>query len=105
MLQILVAILTATALVMRLASDPIDWWFWTLIGGALIIVSCVMNRITQGIIANSKVLSRVGHIVGDTDLPDISKKRNSASHWLTVLIFVLGCLLLVLSAKLYLGGA
>lgn len=105
MVQVLVAVLSAAALIFRTAPDGVGGWFWVFLGLAFLTISLVMNRISQGIAANGEVLRRVGLQVGDEDIPETSNWRNSITHWLTVAIGI-GGLACVIGGLLHLhtGG-
>lgn len=97
MLQILIAIASATALVLRSTSGGVEWWFYFLIGFSLLSVSFVMLRIGSGIRANSIVLKAAGEAVGDDGIPDVSNKWNSVAHWIAIAVMVLGLFLVLFS--------
>lgn len=97
MLQLLVAVASATALVLRSTQGCIEWWFYSLLGFALLIISFVMFKVGAGIRKNSEVLSHVGKIVGDEGIPDVSSPWRSVAHWLALSICALGGALLIWS--------
>lgn len=98
MLQILVAVASATAFILRSTSGPIEWWFLSLLGLALIIVGSVMLRIGVGIKANAMVLKKAAEEIGDSDCPGPLSQKKSVAHWLAVLVVSLGVLIFVSSA-------
>ena len=94
MLQILVAIASATALLLRYTTGNIEWWFFYLLGASLIIVGFVMIRIGDGIRANAIVLKKAAEAIGDNGIPLISSRWKSVAHWISVSVMVLGAFLL-----------
>jgi len=95
MLQILVAIGTATTLILRSTSGPLAWWFFVLLGGALLVLAFAMHKINQGIRGNGKVLQKTGKVVGDDAIPDVSNPWRSVAHWLTIGTGTVGVVLLI----------
>ena len=49
MMQILVAVASATALLLRSTAGTIEWWFYYLLGASLLFIAFVMIRIGNGI--------------------------------------------------------
>ena len=94
MLQILVAIASATALLLRSTPGLIEWWFFLLLGGALLTIGFVLHKIGNGIRANDKVLKKAAEAIGDDGIPDVSQKWKSVAHWITVSIATLGLVLI-----------
>ena len=94
MLQILVAIASATALLLRYTTGTLEWWFFCLLGASLLIIGFVMIRIGDGIRANNKVLKKVAKAIGDNRIPTVSNPWKSVAHWISVLVMVLGTFLL-----------
>lgn len=103
MAQVLVAVLSAAALIFRTAPEGVGGWFWMFLGLAFLTISIVMNRISKGIAANGEVLRRVGKQVGDLDIPDTSNWRGSVTHWLTVAIGI-GGLACIIGSLPHLGN-
>ena len=97
MLQLLVAIGTATALVLRSTQGKVEWWFYLLLGSALTFNAIILFRVNSGLRANSIVLQKNAKEIGDDSIPDVSDKIKSASHWLAVLILILGLGLIIKS--------
>ena len=93
MLQILVAIASATALLLRYTTGTLEWWFFCLLGISLLIIGFVMMRISDGIRANNKVLKKAAKAIGDNGIPIVSNPWKSVAHWISVLVMVLGALL------------
>ena len=93
MLQILVAIASATALLLRYTAGTLEWWFFCLLGTSLLIIGFVMIRIGHGICANNKVLKKAAEAIGDNGVP-VSNPWKSVAHWISVLVMVLGAFLL-----------
>ena len=93
MLQILVAIASATALLLRYTTGTLEWWFFCLLGMSLLIIGLVMIRISDGIRANNKVLKKAAEAIGDNGVP-VSNPWKSVAHWISVLVMVLGTFLL-----------
>lgn len=104
MLQLLVAVASATALVLRSSKGPIEWWFYSLLGFSLVVISVVMMKIGTGIRTNSQVLKRVASNVGDTGIPDVSSSWRSVAHWLSVSVCIIGSALLVRSFFVVIGS-
>lgn len=94
MLQILIAVASATALLLRYSSNPVEWWFFCLLGVALIVVGVAMYRIGQGIQANNLALKKAAKAIGDEDIPDISNFRRSVAQWIALLVGISGIALL-----------
>lgn len=94
MLQLLVAIGSASAIVIRVAPNAVSGWFWILTGAAVLAIALILGRISEGIRANGSVLKKAGEIVGDTDLPDTSDMNKSLTHWLSLIIGGVGLLLI-----------
>jgi hypothetical protein len=97
MLQLLIAVASAIALVLRSTQGEIEWWFYSLLGFTLLIISCVMLKIGSGIRTNSEVLREFGKKIGDNSIPDGANKWRSIAHWLALLVFALGSGLLIWS--------
>ena len=94
MLQILVAIASATALLLRYTTGALEWWFFCLLGASLLIIGFVMMRISDGIRANNKVLKKAAEAIGDNGIPAMLNPWKSVAHWISVLVVVLGASLL-----------
>ena len=94
MLQILVAIASATALLLRYTAGTLEWWFFCLLGTSLLIIGFVMMRIGNGIRANNKVLKKAAEAIGDNGIPTVSNPWKSVAHWISVSVMVLGTFLL-----------
>ena len=58
----------------------------------------VMERIRHGISMNGIVLEKVGKIVGDADIPPVSRWWKSISFWIAFCLIALGISSLVLLA-------
>ena len=97
MLQILVAIASATALLLRYTAGTLEWWFFCLLGTSLLIIGFVMIRIGHGIRANNKVLKKAAKTIGDKRIPTVSNLWKSVAHWISVLVMALGAFLLITS--------
>ena len=80
------------------SSEP-DWWVLAIIGFLLVIFGLVMERIRNGISMNGMVLEKVGKIVGDADIPPVSRWWKSVSFWISAFLMTLGILSLVLAAR------
>ena len=93
MLQILVAIASATALLLRYTTGTLEWWFFCLLGTSLLIIGYVMIRIGNGIRANAKILKKAAEVIGDNGIPAILNPWKSVAHWISVLVMALGALL------------
>lgn len=107
MLQLLIAIASATALVLRSTSGEIEWWFYLLLGFALVTLSFVMLRIGSGIRKNAVALKSAAEAIGDDGMPDVSNEWKSIAHWIAVLVMGLGAFLIgsaVSMANVFSGG-
>ncbi|MCY4008033.1 MAG: hypothetical protein OXE84_14615 [Rhodobacteraceae bacterium] len=100
MLQLLIAIGSATAIGLRFTKGTPEWWFCLLLGVALVLLAIVMHRISTGIRKNGRVLKTVGKAVGDTEIPDVSNSMKSIAHWLMLAVAIVGTLLIVFSVKM-----
>ena len=94
MLQLLIAIASATALVLRSTTGEIEWWFYFLLGMSLMTLSFVMLRIGSGIRKNAIQLKAAAEAIGDRGMPDVSNEWMSVAHWIAVLVMGLGALLI-----------
>jgi len=99
MLQILVAIGTATALVLRATPGAPEWWFSTLIGGSLILIGWVIEKINQGVRMNQTALKKAAELIGDTDIPDISNKWKASSTYISIAALTLGAIMILQAAQ------
>ncbi|WP_299955412.1 hypothetical protein [uncultured Roseobacter sp.] len=99
MAQVLVAVLSAAALIFRTSPDGVGGAFWLFLGLAFLTIALVMNRISQGIEKNGEVLKAFGAAVGDDRIPSASSGWQSVTHWLTIVIAIggAGCLIFGLS--------
>ena len=97
MMQILVAVASATALLLRSTAGTIVWWFYCLLGASLLFIGFVMIRIGNGIKANARVLKKAAENVGDDGMPTTSSLWRSVAHWISVSVMVLGTFLLATS--------
>ena len=104
MLQLLVALGTATALILRSTTGPLEWWFYLLLGGALVLIAAVMHLISAGIRRNGEVLQKVGKDIGDTEIPDVSVPMKSISHWMMLCVGLSGLGLIVWGIKIVAYG-
>ena len=100
MLQLLIAVASATALVLRSTAGPVEWWFFALLGFALVAIAFVMIRVGEAIRRNTTVLKSAAEAIGDDDIPDTSNKWKSIAHWLAVFVLILGAGLLVMAIQL-----
>ena len=90
MLQILVAIGTATTLILRSTSGPLGWWFFMFSGAGLVVLSIAMHKINQGLRKNGETLKAKGEAIGDTEIPEVSNQWCSIAHWLMLGTLLLG---------------
>lgn len=102
MLQLLVAVASATAFVLRTTSGVIEWWFFFLLGSALILLAWVMIRIGDGIRNNAIALKVAAEAIGDNDMPDVSNEWKSVALWIALLVLVLGGFLI--GSAIFLSG-
>ncbi len=93
MLQILVAVASATALLLRSSTGTIEWWFFCLLGASLLIIGFVMIRIGHGINANASVLKKAADAIGDDGVPVTLNQWKSVAHWIAVSVMVVGAFL------------
>ena len=71
------------------SGDPVPpWWAILLFGVLCVITSYAVQRIRDGIIANSTVLSKVGKKIGDNDIP-IPGRFGGATGALTLFLWAL----------------
>ncbi|MGR3290042.1 MAG: hypothetical protein ACU0C9_02435 [Paracoccaceae bacterium] len=101
MLQILVAIGTATALVLRATPGAPEWWFYALIGGSLVMIGWIISKINQGLRKNQLALQAAAETVGDMNIPNVSNKWKATSHWLSIGTSALGAFLLWRAFDIY----
>ncbi len=97
MIQILVAIFSATVLIIRLTGDDLQWWFYLAIGVSLVLLSWVMHNVNAGLKDNSIVLSKAAQAIGDDGIPDVSKKSTSVSYWITIIVGIVGIVMIIWS--------
>jgi len=74
MLQLLIAIISATALILRSTSGEIEWWFYLLLGFALVTLAFVMLRIGSGLRNDAIELKTAADAIGDHGMPDVSNE-------------------------------
>ncbi len=84
-IQLLVAIISAIALIIRATDGVIGWCFPLVFSMILLAISFSMHKVSEGLRGNQKVLHRVALLVGDDGIPDISAKSESVFHWITIL--------------------
>ena len=97
MLQLLVAVATTTALVLGSTTVAIQWWFYSLLGFSLIVISAVMLKIGAAIRKNSETLKNSAIIIGDQGIPDVSNKWKSVTYWLAIFVIFFGGWLIIIS--------
>ena len=90
MVQILVAIVSASAVYGNLADFSLRAGFWVSLGLALILISWAIYRISSGIRANQRVLRGAAEAVGDTGIPEVRSRWRSVSHYIMLLGLVSG---------------
>ncbi|MCY4259010.1 MAG: hypothetical protein OXC91_01940 [Rhodobacteraceae bacterium] len=90
MLQLLIALISGTALVLKATTGPIGCGVFSLLGIALVLVAFVMHRISSGLRKNGRVLQQIGRALGDHEIPDISNPWHSIAHWLMLLVGLAG---------------
>jgi len=98
MLQILIGIGSVSALIGRASTEPAQWWFFAVIGTALLLLAFVMTKINGGIRMNSIALRLAAEKIDDFSIPDVSRKWKTSSHWIAVIVFLAGALCLALAA-------
>lgn len=103
MVQISVAVFTATALIIRVSNGNIEWWFTSALGAALIAISFSMSKISDGLRANQLVLKAAADTIGDHNIPDVSQKRRSVFNWISYSIGALGLIFLLTSILEFVG--
>jgi hypothetical protein len=104
LVQLLVAIFSASALVVRATEGAVEWWFTLALSTSLIAIAFSMHRISGGIRRNQKMLRTSAEIVGDTDQPDVNQMGRSVYHWLTVTVGLAGVGFLFKSIFTFLYG-
>ncbi|WP_187431759.1 hypothetical protein ROLI_025430 [Roseobacter fucihabitans] len=100
MLQLLIAVATGTALVLRTTTGDIEWWFYALVGFSLLVIAFVMFRIGGAIRGNAVVLQKAAVELGDMGIPDTGNKWKSVAYWLAWAVFMLGTALLLKSIQI-----
>jgi hypothetical protein len=93
MVQFLIALTSIVAIALRFFPGGLGAWSWLLIGTSVISLSLAMNKVSQGIVANSEMLNSAGKKVGDTRLPEVSDQARSVYFYITVLVGVVGFIL------------
>jgi len=101
MFQLLAAVASTSALVLRVSDGDIQWWFYLLLGVSLGLIALASDRISSGIRANNKVLARTAKLVGDDGIPEMVLFWKSLSHWIWKLVWLAGGLLILKSLFLY----
>ena len=104
LVQLTVAIFTATALVIRLTSGQIEWWFTLALAGALIGICFSMLKISSGLIANQSVLSEAASAVGDAGIPRVDQKMKSVFHWISFSVGIVGIIFFLKAILSFVGG-
>lgn len=94
MLQLLIAVGSASALVVRATEAPLEWWFFTIVGAVVMAIGFAMSRISTGIRKNGEVLRHFGEKVGDTGIPDVADPSKSVGFWITNFTIVFGFVLI-----------
>ncbi len=100
MLQIAVG---AGSLILAFArgdSKP-EWLVFAVVGLMLIMFGVVMLRIGHGIKMNGQVLSKAAALVGDADIPSVSKCWKSVAFWIASMLIVIGVVCIVLACCHY----
>ena len=100
MLQLLIAVATGTALVLRSTTGEIEWWFYALVGFSLSVIAFVMLRIGDAIRRNAVVLRSAADTIGDDGIPDTSNKWKSVAYWLAIVVLALSFLLVLKAIQL-----
>lgn len=95
MVQLTIAIFTATALVVRVSSGDLEWWFEGALGLGLMGLSFSMFKISKGLIANQIVLKDAAKTVGDCGIPDLNARTKSVFHWISISVGVAGASFLI----------
>ncbi len=99
MFQILIVIASGTSLILRSTTGDIEWWFYLLLGVALVLISFAMLRIGDGIRMNAKALTKAADAIGDDGMPDVSSEWKSVAHWIAVMVMGLGALFIVVAIR------
>lgn len=72
MLQILVAVCAAAALLIRVLPGEIEWLrVCGFLGVSFFVVGIILFRINSGIRGNGMVLRKIGKSIGDKWIPDV----------------------------------
>lgn len=90
MLQIVVAVGSLSALVVRATDDPIEPWFYIAIGAILNLIALAIFRIDCGIRHNGRVLKEFGAKLGDEAIPDNAKNWRSTSVYMALIVGLAG---------------
>lgn len=98
LIQLAVAIFTATALVVRVTTGGIEWWFTLALSVSLMALSGSMLKVSQGLRHNQSVLSEAAALVGDHSIPNVQNVWQSVFHWIALAIGVAGVAFLVPTA-------
>jgi hypothetical protein len=101
MFQLLAAIASTSALVLRVSEYNVDWWFFLLLGISLVVIAISSDRISSGIRKNNIFLREAAQRVGDQGIPDISSHWRSLTHWIWKMVWLIGFLLIIHSILEY----
>ena len=88
-LQMAVGAGTLTLAFAREGPKP-AWWVLIAVGTMLCLFAVTILRIRFGVDRNNEVLKSVASVVGDDDIPPVSKWRNSISFWIPVFLIACG---------------
>lgn len=99
MLQLLVGVVSVAGLILRSEVCSMEGVLPLVVGIAFVLLALIMWRISEGLRANAAVLKRVGNAVGDVDLPELSSRWKSVTHWLMLTIGVSGIALCISGIK------
>ncbi len=95
MVQILVAIGSASGIAIRVSDASLDNWFWVIVGFSIIYIAISLERISQAIRHNAITLKNAGESIGDHGLPDVSDSKKSIMYWLTLFAGLTGLLFII----------
>lgn len=101
MLQIVIAVVSLSAVVTRANESQLHPLFIVLIGVIFILISYAMKRIDSGIRLNGIVLSDFGNKIGDESIPEPSNSYLTSSSIITIFVFASGLICLAIGSYLY----
>lgn len=101
MLQIAVGVGSLGILAFARSGREPDWWVFAAVGPMLAMFGVAMLRIGRGINMNNQVLRRAAALVGDAEIPQVSKWWKSVSFWISFTLVVVGVVCIGLACYHY----